>query len=215
MSRNCCGSSSRKPTGLAEHLGQGLPDILRQVFQILDEASIPHMLTGSLAAAYYAVPRATRDVDLVVEASESQLRQVGDRLLDLGFYVSSEAIAEAVRFEGQFNVIDPRTGWKVDVILRKNRAFSRTEFGRKVSARLLGVELAVASPEDLVVAKLEWSKRGGSELQLRDVAAILESMGKDLDREYVEKWVAELELEKQWDAVVRDGGGERLDRPST
>ena len=89
MSWNCCGSSSRKPTGLAENLGQELPDILRQVLQILDETSIPHMLTGALAAAYYAVPRATRDVDLVVEASESELRQVGDRLSDLGFSVSS------------------------------------------------------------------------------------------------------------------------------
>lgn len=179
-----------------------LPEVLRLVVKCLDEGSIPHMLTGSLAAAYYAEPRATRDVDLVVEASHAQLVELGRQLSELGLYVSQAAIAEAVQHEGQFNVIDPETGWKVDLILRKSRPFSVAEFGRRRSATVLGLELSLASPEDLVIAKLEWAKRGGSELQLRDVAAVLEAHGSHLDREYVEKWVEDLELKEQWARVL-------------
>lgn len=179
-----------------------LPAVLRLVVKSLDEGSIPHMLTGSVAAAYYAEPRATRDIDLVVEASHAQLAEVGRQLSEFGLYVSQEAIAEAVQHEGQFNVIDPETGWKVDLILRKSRPFSVAEFGRRRSATVLGLDVSLATPEDLVIAKLEWAKRGGSELQLRDVASVLEAHGQHLDREYVKRWVEDLELEEQWARVL-------------
>jgi hypothetical protein len=73
-----------------------------------------------------------------------------------------------------FNVIDHASGWKIDFIVRKNRAFSRDEFGRRMKLALLDVPVFVASPEDTIVAKLEWSKQsGGSERQRRDVAGIV------------------------------------------
>jgi hypothetical protein len=71
---------------------------------------------------------------------------------------------------------------------------------------LLGVRVFVTSPEDTVVAKLEWSRSsGGSERQRRDVAGILATMGEQLDRAYVERWVRELDLQDEWEHAQRTG----------
>jgi hypothetical protein len=178
-----------------------LAGFLQRVLSILEEAEVPYMLTGSLAAAYYAVPRATQDIDLVVEVKAADLPGLIDLLSDAGFYVSLAAAREAAVHEGQFNAIDPESGWKVDFIVRKSRPFSISEFKRRARTSALGLELYMATREDLVIAKLEWAKKGESELQLRDVRAILSTAGADFEWDYVEGWVSELALEDQWETV--------------
>jgi hypothetical protein len=178
-----------------------LAEFLQRVISILEEAEISYMLTGSLAAAYYAVPRATQDIDLVVEVSPEQLRHLTDLISSAGFYVSLAAAKEAADQEGQFNAIDPQSGWKVDFIIRKSRAFSRSEFERRIPTTALGLDLTMVTREDLVVAKIEWAKKGASDLQIRDVRAILGSAGPEFDWDYVDRWVSELGLEEQWDAL--------------
>lgn len=191
-----------------------LPEVLHQVVSVLSDESVPYMVTGSFAAAYYAHPRATQDIDLVVEATGVQLLRVATRLREAGFYVSDEAIREAVEQESQFNAIDVETGWKVDFIVRKSRPFSVSEFGRRTEAEIFGLDLSLASPEDLVIAKLEWAQLGGSELQLRDVQRIVETLGDDLDRSYVERWVAELGLGELWRRVTESTDPELGDSSS-
>jgi hypothetical protein len=175
-----------------------LANLLQRVISVLEEAGVPYMLTGSLAAAYYAVPRATQDIHLVVEVSPEQLRHLTDLISSAGFYVSLAAAKEASAQEGQFNAIDPQSGWKVDFIIRKSRAFSQSEFERRVRTTALGLDLTMVTKEDIVVAKLEWAKKGESELQIRDVRAILGSAGPEFDWDYVGRWVSELGLEEQW-----------------
>jgi hypothetical protein len=98
-----------------------------------------------------------------------------------------------------FNVIDIASGWKIDFIIRKNRPFSRSEFTRRMKLTLLDVPVFVASPEDTIVAKLEWSQQsGGSQRQRRDVAGILATIGDQLDRAYVEQWIRDLGLDDEW-----------------
>ena len=118
--------------------------------------------------------------------------------------MSSEAAREASIHEGQFNAIDPETGWKVDFIVRKSRPFSASEFERRIPQSALGLELFMATPEDLVIAKLEWAKKGESELQLRDVRALLKTADPEFEWSYVERWIRELGLEAQWQAVRPD-----------
>ncbi len=178
---------------------------LHRVISILEEAGVPYMLTGSLAAAFYAVPRATQDIDLVVELESADPSALTGPLSAEGFYVSVSAAREAASHEGQFNAIDPETGWKVDFIIRKDRAFSRSEFSRRVPRSALGLELYMVTREDLVVAKLEWAKLGGAELQLRDVRAILRTAGPDFDWDYVSRWISDLALGSQWSAVHPHG----------
>ena len=180
-----------------------LSAFLHDVVQILDDCGIPYMLTGSLAAAYYATPRATKDVDIVFASDESGVAQLVTRLQEAGLYVAREAALDALATEGQFNAIDPKTGWKADLIVRKARAFSRTEFQRREKATILGIEATLASIEDVLIAKLEWAKMGDSVLQRRDVIELVERAWERLDREYIARWASQLDLTAEWEAAQR------------
>ncbi len=167
------------------------------------------MLTGSLAGSYHGAPRATQDIDLVVDASVESLLEVAANLRAAGLYVSDDAIREAVSTRGLFNAIDPETGWKIDFILRKDRPFSFLEFERRREIQFLGLSLSVARAEDVVVAKLEWAKLGDSERQIRDVAEIVAVQGDALDIIQIERWAEELGVRSQWQKVLemnRPGG---------
>ena len=175
-----------------------LTAFLRKLVEILDEAGVPYMLTGSLASAYYAVPRATQDVDLVIETDVPGVERVVQGLRDAGCYVDRDAALEAWYTQGQFNAIEPDSGWKVDIIVRKDRTYSKTEFERRERASLLGAEVSIASLEDVLIAKLEWSRLGDSALQRRDVIQLLERTWDRLDHPYLERWITELGLEAEW-----------------
>ncbi|MGD2047498.1 MAG: hypothetical protein PVJ80_17075 [Gemmatimonadota bacterium] len=179
-----------------------LSALLKSVVGILDGCGIPYMLTGSLAAAYYATPRATKDIDLVFEADEPGLSELVSRLRSAGLYADLDAALEALATQGQFNAIDPSSGWKVDLIVRKERPFSRSEFSRRESATILGISASLASIEDVLIAKLEWSRMGDSELQRRDVVELIERAWGRLDLEYIERWVDELGLEADWQSTL-------------
>lgn len=174
-------------------------DIFRRIIGALDRAGIPYMLTGSFASSYHGIPRATQDIDLVIAPTASQLRNLVGLLPDTEYYISEEAALDALAHEGQFNVIDFATGWKIDLIIRKTRAFSRTEFERRSAVDLFGFQLFIASAEDVLMAKLEWAKTGQSLRQLEDCANILRARWDELDRGYIDHWVAQLDLGQEWE----------------
>ncbi len=182
-----------------------LEKFLSLIVRSLREAGIPFMLTGSLAAAYYGAPRATQDLDLVFESEPERLRRFAEALHAAGIYMDTETAIEALRTEGQFNAIDPSSGWKADLIVRKSRAFSAAEFGRRQHRNLLGLEIAVTTIEDLIIAKLEWSELGDSELQRRDVRELLELAGGSIDHAYLEHWIDALELGDAWERLLTGG----------
>lgn len=183
-------------------------EFLGAVVTAIERAGIPYMVTGSLASSYYAIPRSTQDVDIVIEPNERSLDVLVDTLLAAGFYVDREAAQEAWQLRGQFNVIDGAGGWKADLIVRKNRPFSAEEFERRERASVLGIEVQLARVEDVLLAKLEWSKLGDSERQRTDVVQILQRQGEQLDRAYVERWVEQLGLDAEWFDALRRASDE-------
>ena len=180
-----------------------LAELLDLLARTLDAHDIPYMLTGSLASSFHGVPRATQDIDVVVDATAGALLEAGEALRDAGLYVSDEAIGEAVASGGIFNAVDPGSGWKVDFVMRKDRPFSRSEFESRRSIDFMGVHIGIARAEDMVVAKLEWAKLGDSERQIRDVAELLRVQGRALDQERIERWVGELGLSEEWERARR------------
>jgi hypothetical protein len=104
----------------------------------------------------------------------------------------------------QFNVIDMLSGWKADLIFRRLRPFSVSDFERRELAEVLGVHMWVASAEDIIVSKLEWASRTASERQLRDGAGVLATGRPTLDMACLERWVSALGLEKEWNAIRLD-----------
>lgn len=180
-----------------------LGDLVRRLAQLLDAAAIPFMIAGSFASTAHGLPRTTQDLDLVIDPpSEGTVEALLRSISTDRYYVDADAARDAFQRRSMFNVIDLASGWKIDLIVRKDRPFSRQEFARRIEMTVLGVVVFVASPEDTIVAKLEWSKlAGGSERQRRDVAGVIATVGSPLDRAYVERWVRDLELSVEWEAA--------------
>ena len=165
--------------------------LLRAVVAALDAAGIPHMLVGSYASSSHGAPRSTNDIDLVIDPTPETLPRFLEAFDDPRYYVPSTAL-DALAQRDQFNIIDTTTGWKVDLVIRKERPFSRSELDRRVPADVLGVEVRVATVEDTVLAKLEWAAMGGSDRQLHVGATVLAVHAGDVDDDYLDRWAPEL-----------------------
>lgn len=159
------------------------------------------MLTGSFASAHHGTPRATQDIDIVIAPTPDQLRALVQLLPESEYYVDLDEALQAHGQQTQFNMVDLATGWKVDFIIQKSRAFSRTEFERRQPIELHRLRLFVATAEDVIVAKLEWAKLGQSQRQIEDAAGVLRIQSETLDRAYIARWVSDLELGREWEAA--------------
>jgi hypothetical protein len=183
-----------------------IEDFLRRICAALELNKVPYMVTGSVASSIHGIPRSTNDLDVVIAPTRDQLFALIQMFKRLGYYARWEDAENALRKQGQFNVIDFPNAWKVDLIVRKAREFSETEFQRREAVEVGGLSFVIAKPEDVLIAKLEWMKISPSEHQMQDAAGIVTVQADQLDRAYVERWVAALELEEQWQAVRRLAG---------
>ena len=183
-----------------------LGEVFRRISAPLNSAAIPYMLVGSFASSYYGALRSTQDVDIVISVTPEQLKQLVNKLQPMDYYADVGAALEALKSQSMFNVIDNKTGWKIDFIILKPTPFGREAFHRRHAIEFQGVQFFIASPEDLVVSKLEWANMGGSQLQLRDVATVLKKRWSSLDQSYLNKWVAELGLAAQWQSALQQAG---------
>lgn len=168
-------------------------DFLKKLIKILDDCSVPYMISGSFGSSYHGQPRATKDIDIVIAPTEEQLLSFVDSL-GANYYVSLKAVRDAFSHKSMFNVIDSHSGWKADFILRKERTFSRQEFTRKRNVDFGGIDVWVTSPEDMILSKLEWSKNSLSEQQFHDALGIAVVQWDRLDVDYLCKWAKELQV---------------------
>lgn len=180
--------------------------VFQKITAALDRAGIAYMLTGSFASAYYGTPRTTQDIDMVLSATPAQLRAFVQLLPAEEYYADLDAALEALKRQSLFNVIDLASGWKIDFVFRKSRAFSEEEFRRRQRVHLQEVALFIASAEDVVISKLEWAKLAQSRRQIEDIAGVLRIRWDSLDRAYLEKWVRELGLETEWNNARHTAG---------
>ncbi len=176
--------------------------LLDEMVGALIAADIPFMLTGSFAAAVHGAGRATMDVDFVIDPDAAALDAFVQDVLRTGRYVSPDAAREALTERSMFNIVDVESGWKIDLIIRKDRAFSRSEFSRRCTLALGSLRLPVTTVEDLVLAKLEWARLGGSARQLEDVRALVQAAGQSFDHEYVAQWIDPLGVGDEWRAAL-------------
>jgi hypothetical protein len=167
-------------------------EVLDIVARRLENAGIPYMLTGAFAANYYAVPRMTRDIDLVVDVLAGDVDRVC-ALFEGDFYLDRGAVRRAVAKRGAFHLIHEACVMKVDCVVRKDSEYRRTEFARQCRASIEGHGLAIVAPEDLIISKLDWMREARSEVQLSDVRNLLGAVP-DLDRHYLAHWTERLGL---------------------
>ena len=168
-------------------------DALKLLLSKLDKSGIPYMITGSFASNIHGIPRATQDADIVIEVQRRTLERFLESL-GSAFYRSLEAAMDALARQQIFNIVHLETGFKVDLIIRKSRPFSRMEFSRRQPAFYLGADRWFATAEDTILAKLEWSRIGSSERQFNDALSVAKLQRNNLDRTYLEKWGRELQI---------------------
>jgi len=152
----------------------------------------------------YGEPRLTNDIDIVAAIEESDIADLLKAFPSDDFYINEETAKEAILHDGQFNIIHPVSGLKVDIIIKQDTPFDSSRFSRV--RRIYPAETYqanFAAPEDVIIKKMEYYKAGGSEKHLRDIAGILKISGQMVDRGYIVKWVRHLGLTDIWDAIER------------
>lgn len=166
--------------------------VLLEIGRRLESIGIAYIISGSMAANYYTVPRMTRDIDVVIELRRTDI----DRFIQIfekDFWIDPAVVDQEVLSRGMFNLIHREYVIKVDFILRKENRFQELVFERRKKVFIENQPIWLISPEDLVLAKLLWAKDSLSELQLKDVRHLLQTV-KSLDRVYLDQWIVELNL---------------------
>lgn len=184
-------------------------ELLRYLTETLERLGIRYMVTGSVATIFYGEPRFTNDIDVVVVLPPARCAEFCLAFALPDFYVSEEAALRAVADGGQFNILHPSSGLKVDVIVAGQSPFDRSRLARIVRvAPDRGHAAWFASPEDVIIKKLAYYHEGGSDKHLRDIAGVLKVSGDRLDRAYIADWTERLGLREIWISVC-----ERLNQP--
>jgi len=179
-------------------------EFLKDVLELLRRAGIEHMIVGSIASSFHGRPRATQDMDVVVDADLERVAELVRLCAERGYYADSVDAEDAVRHRSLFNVIDPASGHKLDLIIKKARPFSEEEFARRRAVTLLDVEASIATAEDVILAKLEWGQESRSDRQYQDALGIALAQGDSLDIAYLRRWAAPLGIAEDVDRLLRD-----------
>jgi len=176
-------------------------EFLKIIVTRLGSAGIAYMVTGSLAMAAYAVPRMTRDIDIVIECRPEDADRIGG-LFATDCYVDIESVREAIARRTMFNIIHNRWIIKADFIVRKDEKYREMEFSRRRPLRIEETTIFVVAPEDLILSKLIWSTESGSNVHNRDAVSIAKSVT-DLDWNYLKKWAKTLYIEDLLEEVKK------------
>ena len=158
------------------------------------------MLTGSMAMNYYAQPRMTRDIDVVVALRPGDAGRVVE-LFSPDYYVSRDAVDSSIAHQSLFNLIHQESVIKVDCIVRKQTNYRLTEFARRQRIQIQDFETWIVSKEDLILSKLFWAKDSRSEIQLGDVRNLVAT---GCDTSYVKVWAEDLGLTALWEETTHD-----------
>ena len=169
-------------------------EVPKIVTQRLNEANINYMVSGSIAANYYTVPRMTRDIDIVIELKRGDIDGFVS-LFEDDFYANMEMITNEVSRRGIFNLIHSQYVLKVDFIVKKASAYQQAAFSRRKQVLIEQSFMWFVSPEDLVLSKLIWAKDSHSEMQLNDVRNLMQTVD-NLDLKYIDYWISQLCLEE-------------------
>lgn len=182
---------------------------LQPILMAFEQLGIPYYLGGSVVSSAYGVPRATLDVDIIADLRLEHVRPLVG-LIQSKYYVDEDMIRDAIKHRASFNVLYLDFMFKVDVFILKSRQFDQEE-QRRARLRVLveGIQpFYMASPEDIILHKLEWYRMGNevSDRQWDDILGVLKTRGAELDVAYLQKWAAQLQVTDLLEKALSEAG---------
>ncbi len=190
------------------------PDIviaLEPVIKAFEVLDVSYYIGGSVASSTYGIARATLDVDIISNLKSSNVQLLVE-ILESIYYIDKNMILDAIHRCASFNIIHLETMLKVDIFIPKDNPYNEEAFRRRRKDTLSDEqgtpEFYLASPEDIILSKIEWFHLGGnvSERQWFDVLGVLKVQGNLLDMEYLKHWAVELGLIDLFEQALLDAG---------
>lgn len=130
--------------------------LLKDITSFLEKNKIPYMITGAWSVIFYGRPRASHDIDFVVEIDKKDLNKIirSFKRLPHEFLVQTELIKDAVLTKSMFNILHLPSSLKLDFWILGDDAFNKTRFLRRKKEKILDQNMYVATAEDTILKKL-------------------------------------------------------------
>lgn len=178
-------------------------ELLRYAVHSLDRVGITYAIVGSFASGVWGEPRFTQDIDILIQLSLERVVPLCNEFPASDFYVSESAARDAVAQGGQFNVIHPASGNKIDFMIAGSGDWPMQQLIRRKQLQVFSDQaVSVAAPEDVILGKLIYYADGGSDKHLRDIASILHISGNLVDRNYIAKFAAQFGVVETWRFII-------------
>lgn len=181
----------------------------RIVLDIIQAVDLEYLIGGSVAAWAWGEARTTRDFDLVIDLPPDRVELLSAELKKQGMLVPPEVILDLMLspVDLPINAIHMHSGYKAEFFLvREGDLLRQSAFERRLIVDLgehLG-EAYVHSPEDLILYKLQYYKLGQQPKHIRDIVGIFLSVGQELEMDYLNRWIEELDLSEIWQEIQRE-----------
>ena len=168
----------------------------RLVADVFEKLGVRYVVCGSLASSAHGMVRTTMDADLIADLRQDHVSMFVELLKD-SFYIDDEMIRSAIEHRRSFNIIHLESMFKVDIFTPQPRIFDQNQLSRRQEIQLgeEQIRLFILSPEDVVLAKLEWYRLGGevSDQQWRDILGVLIIKQDQLDHQYMQQMADQMD----------------------
>ncbi len=176
--------------------------LMRQAATVLQSMSVPYFVTGSVASMRYGENRLTQDIDIVADLKSEQAEAFCEKFPEPEFYCWLPTLKEAIARQRIFNLLEIKTGLKVDLIIVPLTDYNISRFARRRSLPVRDSQIDYASPEDVIIKKLDYYRKSGSEKHIRDICSMLKSLKWQLELDYVDRWTHEFKTYDIWQHVL-------------
>lgn len=180
-----------------------LHELLKHLVKVFESLGIPYFVTGSMVSIFYGEPRFTNDIDVVADIKEEHISGLLRFFSEKEFYLSEDAIRDAIKRKYQFNIIHPSSGLKIDITICKKNEFDNSRFKRiKKITPIKDMQTNFSSPEDVIIMKMKYYKAGESEKHIRDITSMLKVSDNIINRDYINLWAKKLDLLDIWNDIL-------------
>lgn len=178
-----------------------MTELIETFIRPLGRHGLHYVVTGSVASMAYGEPRLTNDIDLILELGPDDVDLLREAFPTADYYLPPPEVIHAERIRpqrGHFNIIHQDTMLKADVYLVGADPLHRWAFQHARHLEIDGIQVTFAPPEYVIIRKLEFFQEGGSEKHLRDIAAMWNESGPEIDLAYLNQETQARGLSSSW-----------------